>query len=164
MPLHQQPGVLSHTDQVAKSLLSDLTYCKSNLRNRIVIGDHQIPHLLGASHDLVFGHPETWQYDGLHLHGSEGQNTFQASILNIMRKAGLIKVKDVGNVPAGRKVNSTDAVGQSKTSEDSGISEGRNERKPMNSQVLQQEYDPMEMFRQRHSIRKKLKLNASKKE
>jgi hypothetical protein len=116
-PLQLKPQLSS----LGNALLFDL-WCKSNMRNKIVIGDHQIPHLLGDSHHLVFGHPESGKYDGLHLHGSEGQATFQASILGIMRTAGLIREKDGDNLPAGRKIGPTDATGGRKPREDKGDS------------------------------------------
>ena len=147
-PLQLKPQLSSLGD----ALLFDL-WCKSSQRNKIVIGDHQIPHLLGDSHHLVYGHPESEKYDGIHLHGSEGQSTFQASILGIMRRAGLIRLKDGGPLPAGRKVSSV-AVGK-KPSEGSGVPAGWNDRKSEHPKVTRREYDPMEIFKQRNSLRKK---------
>ena len=55
-PLQLKPQLSS----LGNALLFDL-WCKSNMRNKIVKGDHQIPHLLGDPHHLVVGVTRVWE-------------------------------------------------------------------------------------------------------
>ena len=116
--------------KLGNSILFEL-WCNSNFKGKIIIGDHQIPHLLDDSHHQVYGHPDLDHYDGLHLHGPDGRAAFQKSILNILKTAGLVSTltetntsnKTIKDIPDGKK-NTSDA------------------------------YDPMKMFKNRHKLRK----------
>ena len=102
-PLQLKPQLSSLGD----AILSDL-WCKRSFRNRIFIGEHQIPNLLDATHSLVYGNSESERYDGLYMNGPEGKATFHASILGILGKVGLsCKNQNSSPLPPGRKAVKT---------------------------------------------------------
>ena len=145
-PLQIKPQLSSLGD----ATLFDL-WCNSSFRNQIIIGEHQIPHLLDDNHPLVYGHPQSEGYDGIHMYGPKGKSIFQASVAAIMKKAGLISEKVNKNPPAGRKVarSCSTAVGGRKVDDkSSGRENGDSVHGP------NQEYNPMEMLKERISSRK----------
>jgi hypothetical protein len=128
-PLEIKPQL----SRFGNAILFDL-WCNSEFKSKIVIGDHQIPHLLDDTHCKVFGNPDLGYYDGLHMYGAEGRKAFQSSILNILKQAGLVTGKKEPNIPNGWNVERN-----KNSNSKSKISNGQ-----------QSEYDPMRMFRERH--------------
>ena len=62
---------------------------QSQLRDKIVICDHNIPRSLGSDHLEVFGHPDDPHYNGVHLRGHHGQQCMTKSVLNVLSSAKL---------------------------------------------------------------------------
>ena len=63
----------------------------SQYRDRIILGDHDIPHVLDQVHHETFGHPEHVSYDGVHLRGHRGRKVFTNSVFGMFLKAGFIR-------------------------------------------------------------------------
>ena len=109
-PLQLKPQLSS----LGNAFLFDL-WCSSKFKSKIFLGDHQLPHLVDDSHHLVYGHPGHGQNDGLHMYGPEGRKTFQASVLNILRNAKLLKRSSYPEkrkyIPGGGKVPSSNQKG-----------------------------------------------------
>ena len=113
--------------RLGDAVLFDL-WCESRFKEKIFLGDHQIPHQLGPDHEQVFGHPNHTAYDGIQMGGPGGRKCFQESILNILNNAGIIKLLNdtrtqirEENIPSGLKPAQPSSKG----------------------------YDPMRMFRER---------------
>ena len=106
-PLELKPQL----SKLGDSVLFDL-WCNSSFKKKIVLGEHQIPHLLDDDHIEVFGHPNNKSYDGLHMRGQAGRQVFEKSVLNILRNAGVYKagLNDT-KPPEGWKPKNTSAVG-----------------------------------------------------
>ena len=85
-PLQLKPQL----SKLGDAFLFDL-WCNSDYKDKILLADHQIPHLLDDSHHNVFGHPHHQSYDGVHMHGPAGRKIFKQSVLNILSKAGIFK-------------------------------------------------------------------------
>ena len=92
-PLQVKPQL----SRLGDAILFDL-WCGSTLKEKIFLGDHQIPHQMDSSHPLVFGSPGLPSYDGLHMCGPAGRETFQQSILHILAKSGLVKPPQSRNI------------------------------------------------------------------
>ena len=94
-PLSEDPPQLKpQLSSFGNAVLFDL-WCNSVFKDKIVIGDHQIPHLLDNDHYKVYGDPHHSQYDGLHMYGQDGRKAFQTSCLDILDKAGLCKTRNI---------------------------------------------------------------------
>ena len=65
----------------------------SQYRDKIVLGQHDIPHTLGNSHHEGFGSQDHPHYDGIHLIGPRGRSIVTNSISNIFLKADIIKTE-----------------------------------------------------------------------
>ena len=94
-PLQLKPQL----SRLGDACLFDL-WCNSAFKNKIFLGDHEIPHHLDDVHHMVYGNDDHPKYDGLHMYGPQGHATFQASILNILKNAGLVKSKKKKVKPA----------------------------------------------------------------
>ena len=71
---------------------------------KITLGEHQIPHLMNDDHYGVFGHPSNELYDGLHMRGPAGRQSFQESVLNILKNVGIYKARQDDTIlPGGWK-------------------------------------------------------------
>ena len=119
--------------KLANSVFFDL-WCNSKFRDRIVIGEHNLPMSQGEEHSNLYGHPlDKDMYDGVHLRGQSGRSTLSSSILEILKKAQICKEKNI--VPTGWKIT---------PNQEKNIHQGRK---------TSHEYDPMKAFLQ--SNRKK---------
>ena len=83
-PLELKPQL----SRLGDAILFDI-WCNSPFKNQITIGDHTIPHHLDENHLKIFGNPELNHYDGLHMYGPDGRKVFMASILTILKSAGI---------------------------------------------------------------------------
>ena len=81
-------GLKPQLSRFGDAVLFDL-WCNSSFKARIIIGDHQLPHRLDEDHSRVFGDPKLCHYDGIHMYGPHGRKAFLASILNILKSAGI---------------------------------------------------------------------------
>ena len=85
-PLEVKPQL----SRLGDAVIFDL-WCESSYRDRIFLGDHTIPHNLGVEHSSIFGRPGDRSYDGIHMLGPDGRDTYEKSVLNILLCAGLLK-------------------------------------------------------------------------
>ena len=93
-PLQLKPQLSS----LGNAFLFDL-WCNSSYKNKIILGDHSIPHTLDDAHHLVYGHPDDPHYDGYHLRGPHGRKILQESIKCILNKAGMMKTQQQNKLP-----------------------------------------------------------------
>ena len=98
----------------------------------------------------MFGTPNQYPYDGLHMNGHAGKHVFQKSILNILRNAGLCKV--ITDVPEGRKTDRGRYTRAGPTNQEQ-ASHGRKTN----------QYDPLKMFRERLSSTQRERSSSSDK-
>ena len=135
-PISSDPMELKpQLSRLADTVLFEL-WCESRYKDKIIIGDHNIPHRLDDEHGEVFGHPDSNHYDGLHLRGPAGRRTFHRSILNILSSAGICPLK--ARPPPPPRKNPPPPQGQ---------------------------YDPLKMFRERlSSMKETVVCSGSKKE
>ena len=143
-PLELKPQL----SKLGDSVLFDL-WCNSSFKKKIALGEHQIPHLMNDDHYGVFGHPSNELYDGLHMRGPAGRQSFQESVLNILKNVGIYKARQDDTIlPGGWKHrninNSADGWKTNKHDERKTASGGNS-----SSGEKPHQYDPMGRMIQR---------------
>ena len=134
-PLRLKPQL----SNLANSVYFEL-WCKSKFRDKIVLGEHNLPLSLDQDHLDIYGDPEKdADYDGVHFRGPSGRYALTSSIIAILRRAQIAKGPTENTAPKEPRVPS----GQNKLSTwKAGI-----------------KYDPMNIFKERMNLIRKKSLS-----